>query len=39
MRSANALYRDMSMNYDAVGAVPLWSYECYRLVMECIGLV
>jgi len=25
------------MNYDAVGAVPLWSYECYRLVMECIG--
>jgi len=27
------------MNYDAVGAVALWSYECYRLVMECIGLV
>jgi len=22
MRSANALYRNMSMNYDAVGAVP-----------------
>ena len=40
MISVNALYlnRNMSMNYDAVGAVPLWSYECYRLglVMECV---